>query len=134
VNEREMYDRLLELAGECRHAWDHGRKESICVLCRYALWTPGVRAEDQELPVFGDGRKMSLGEMVRLWNRLGGSLATVSLSWDYRVDRAFPEAIHSAKVERQLRPSSRRQAEKRQGDTPELALAAAIIAAMDGAK
>ena len=140
MSDREMYDRLLELAGECRHEWgEFDQSGGVRHWCKCgASWHGdfyGPRA------AVGDGRQMSLGEMWRLWAKVGGTTATVSLSWDYRVDRAFPAQIHTAKVERRLPPSTdtgrtswKWEAAQRQGDTPELALAAAIIAAVDGAK
>ena len=78
----EQNDRLLELAGGCRHEWvdvprswrEHNWTVRECAKCnapRYLIpddWDDGY-PESWE-PAVGDGHAMDLGEMVRLAHRL----------------------------------------------------------------
>ena len=123
MSEREMYDRLLELAGECRHEWgEFDQSGGVRHWCKCgASWHGdfyGPRA------TVGDGRQMDLGEMVRLWEKLKG--------WDVRpivnIEANVGGEWHVGVIGEYDEEAYGRAA------TPELALAAAIIAAVDGAK
>ncbi len=133
MTDREMYDRLLELAGECRHEWIEKPELrrvcnewtiTVCAKCglhRNEITNPiGVTA------AVGDGREMDLGEMVRLWAKLRGNLAACTVmergsgGWIARVDWLR---------QRNGMVGGERTAE---GTAPELALGRAIVAAAEG--
>ena len=118
---QEQNDRLLELAGECRHEWieaEHGYR-FVCRKCGRDWLCDDP--DEPEPPTVGDDIDMTLGEMVRLaekrwpcvsivWN---SGLNQVTLRW---VDKGHRCVFHGA------------------GTCLELALAAAILAAVDGAR
>ena len=123
----EQNDRLLELAGGCRHepklVWpihtDGAEAYTKCKKC-------GMEWDVYDVapyPAVGDGHAMDLGEMVRLWVKLRpNDRPTVRLALQANgvwmadaVGEFDAEGIGEAA-------------------TPEAALAAAIIAAVDGEK
>ena len=119
----EQNDRLLELAGGCRHEWRQvGRHSFLC--CKCDKW----QGEAGDAAV-GDGHQMTLGEMVRLVDKLWPTAASIEFCFcerwgDPSVILRTPCSLDARFV----------LAEVGDGDTPEAALAAAILATVDGAK
>ena len=120
----EQNDRLLELAGGCRHDFPHKYRDEPCTKCRAKWWAWNQFPSDPDRnPAVGDGHAMDLGEMVRLWVKLRpNDRPTVRLALQANgvwmadaVGEFDAEGIGEAA-------------------TPEAALAAAIIAAVDGEK
>ena len=82
MTEREMYDRLLELAYAgtprgCRHEWvrvSDADEPYQMFVCRCG-WEGG----DEEAPAVGDGSQMSLGEMAEWWIGNHGDQADIRL-------------------------------------------------------
>ena len=118
----EQNDRLLELAGGCRHDFPHKYRDEPCTKCRAKWWAWNQFPSDPDRnPAVGDGHAMDLGEMVRLCEKLWPN------DWFYQAGMVADK--HGAWL---TLPGC--------GDwhgcgaTPEAALAAAIIAAVDGEK
>ena len=133
----EQNDRLLELAGGCRHEWGSEKRSwrdmewdtPVCLKCGVTQWW--VTEDHITLPAVGDGHMMDLGEMVRLAieieDRLGG-LVEVKFSCD---EPGWCAVMHWYDGKRF---HSIMGGPLRDNNTPEAALAAAIIAAVDGEK
>ena len=127
MTEREMYDRLLELAGGCRHEWGEGEwyrtpMVSDQWLFRCAKCSKWYRPDpDAEAPAVGDGSQMSLGELVRLAKKLG--LGNIFLNWLDDGRCWVQVGYHPTCFEAMGEAFDLHE---------ELALAAAILAAVDG--
>ena len=124
MTEREMYDRLLELAYAgtprgCRHEWvrvSDADEPYQMFVCRCG-WEGG----DEEAPAVGDGSQMSLGELVRLAKKLG--LGNIFLNWLDDGRCWVQVGYHPTCFEAMGEAFDLHE---------ELALAAAILAAVDG--
>jgi hypothetical protein len=131
LTDREMYDRLLELAGECRHEW-------VEIARPWAVWSVNHKyivsaycnkhGEREEFytndpkdapPAVGDGREMGMGEMMGLARaKRYGSIYSRWYEDDCWVDIGYDIWAHGC-------------AGRGSGTTPELALGRAIVDAMD---
>ena len=124
----EQNDRLLELAGGCRHEWRRVNEidEPQMFVCRRC------GCEDYETPTVGDGHQMTLGEMFRLGDKLNrelwGGKATVYIWTQNGIFKA------SVQIECESWEQGDDYYESDDCDDPEAALAAAILAAVDGEK
>jgi len=130
-------DRLLELAGGCVHEWSDWAVTRIakCAQCG-EQWYPDWRENEDwsDLPAVGDGHMMNLGEMVRLVCNLHGDDVSVEIAHlpIEEVDPAYGWVAniygngHNGKAVVDCYG--------RGTDTPESALRAAILAAVDGAR
>jgi hypothetical protein len=162
-SEREQNDRLLELAGGCRHEYYvaevtespmtgkrtyHHRMgcrkcgpHPISPFSDYAEPYQTVRYSPQRqelieqyscLPAVGDGHTMTLGELFHLADKLNrelwGGKATVYV--------CMQDGVYKASVQIQCESWDDGDAyyESDDYDTPDQALAAAILAAVDGAR
>ena len=117
----EQNDRLLALAGGCRHeaVRVNDIDEHSLFVCRQC------GCEDHALPAVGDGHAMDLGEMYRLAKSLGFTEIHIR-----QLDiEGLPKVM--ACVMRDYR-NVHEHNQPGYGPTPEAALAAAIIAAVDG--
>ena len=125
-------DRLLELAGGCVHVWQTvfdtenvlGRIDSVrypvCAECGMSGRSWGHKKAD--MPAVGDGHQMTLGEMVRLWAKLYDHSASCEVwLWEDGWRAKVGGIVWSNPPERLEREAD--------ADTPEAALAAAILAA-----
>ena len=122
---REQNDRLLELAGGCRHEWGDWIITRIAKCARCGVgWYPRWREGEDwaDLPAVGDGHQMTLGEMVRLWAKLYDHSASCEVwLWEDGWRAKVGGIVWSNPPERLEREAD--------ADTPEAALAAAILAA-----
>ena len=122
----EQNDRLLELAGGCRHDFPYKFRDEPCTKCRAKWWVFSQFPTDHDdNPAVGDGHAMDLGEMVRLW---GTQCPNNMPSW---VHLRWRGGQFMATVGCGIRSKPTGCG---YGATPEAALAAAIIAAVDGEK
>ena len=129
MTEREQYDRLLELEGGCVHDWgdfsDNGSP-------RYFCKRQGCGAAHYKLnpPAVGDGHQMTLGEMARLWAKLNRADGHPMVSGVLLVcDHGTPDEP-CGEWAANVRGSSAKG--RQRYNTPEAALAAALLAAVDG--
>ncbi len=128
MTEREQNDRLLELAGGCRHEWRRVNEigEHPLFVCRRC------GCEDYTTCAVGDGHTLTLGELFHLADKLNrelwGGKATVYV-W-------MQDGVYKASVQIQCESWDDGDAyyESDDYDTPDQALAAAILAAVDGAR
>jgi hypothetical protein len=119
-----LNDRMLELAGGCRHEWGNFSDDGMT---RYFCKRQGCGASHYGLkpPAVGDGHQMTLGEMVRLWTDLRGEHRPAACEigrWPDGDNSRWVAMVTDGVVVRR----------SAFGDTPESALAAAILAAVDG--
>ena len=128
---QEQNDRLLELAGGCRHGWGDFSDDGIT---RYFCKRQGCNASHYwtDPPAVGDGHQMTLGEMVRLAAKLWPD---AEITMNHHDGYAVRDAVHKAWWDVDLCPHDGRDfLGVGESEDIELALAAAILAAVDGVK